>query len=84
MIDQLQLYHTLLKQSSSSGYPNLSYFNPQHQQSPFPLGGVQNRYSNPYDRLYDPRFKLGRSVATGMSSSLRNIKPWSNPNPYRR
>lgn len=63
MIDYLQRYHNQLRASGGSGYPNMSYYNPQHQQSPYPLAGDPNQYGspemyyNPYDRLNQVRSK---------------------------
>lgn len=51
MIDALRTYHTMLRSSGSSGYPNMSFFNPQHQQQPFPLAGQVEPLYNPYQRL---------------------------------
>ncbi len=51
MINRLQQYHTALRATGSSGYPNMSFFNPQHQQPPFPLGGQMEPLYDPYQRL---------------------------------
>jgi hypothetical protein len=58
MIDRLAAYHTQLRATGSSGYPNMSLFNPQHQQSPFPLGGTSEMLHNPYARLQVPRQRM--------------------------
>lgn len=51
MIDALRRYHTALRSTGSSGYPNMSFFNPQHQQMPFPLAGQIEPLYDPYQRL---------------------------------
>jgi hypothetical protein len=56
MIDRLAAYHTALRSTGSSGYPNMSYQNPMHQQQPFPLGGVYQPLSDPYQRLLNPTY----------------------------
>jgi hypothetical protein len=55
MIDRLAAYHTALRSTGSSGYPNMSYQNPMHQQQPFPLGGIQQPLNDPYQRMLYPR-----------------------------
>ena len=51
MLDRLQNYHSALRMTGSSGYPNMSYYNPQHQQQPYPLAGAPEQYYDPYQRL---------------------------------
>lgn len=51
MINRLQQYHTALRATGSSGYPNMSFYNPQHQQPPFPLAGSPEPLYDPYQRL---------------------------------
>lgn len=51
MIDALRSYHTMLRSTGSSGYPNMSLYNPQHQQPPFPLAGQVEPLYDPYQRM---------------------------------
>lgn len=83
MIDQLQRYHTMLRSAGSSGYPNLSLFNPMHQQQPYPLAGMQQPLSNPYQRLPEMKYpwkQRTQQQAAGLRRYM-TAAPWRQQAP---
>ena len=71
MINRLQQYHTALRSTGSSGYPNMSFYNPQHQQPPFPLAGSPEPLYDPYQRLAPPPAMKRYQQQPQMSLGLR-------------
>lgn len=66
MIDALRSYHTMLRSTGSSGYPNMSLYNPQHQQMPFPLAGQVEPLYNPYQRIPERTYSQVPQQSIGM------------------
>lgn len=75
MIDALRTYHTMLRSSGSSGYPNMSFFNPQHQQQPFPLAGQVEPLYNPYQRLPARTYSQTTQQSIGIGPKYMLQKP---------